>query len=209
LPEEQALAANERIYATLLSQLGASDLGELAARKELSLKSGGVVEVLSFGRLYHASQGGVVKADGGEAGFKERFAIVNYLLSEGSGEPSGEFIPFGSLGGFNIGRQRHEDRSLKGPILARFADDYPALAAAAESIGGVEERGDSSSEHRWRFSVFPQLPISLTFYERDMDFPPDATILFDSRALDFLGLSCLGFLPDYFTSTLLEAAAEH
>ncbi|PLX42197.1 MAG: hypothetical protein C0609_10215 [Deltaproteobacteria bacterium] len=203
MSKEGCVDANERIYEELFKRLKSSNLVELAERKGISLCSDDSLLITSFGQCYRVNDGGVAREDGAEAGFKERFAIVNYLLSDGSGEPSGELIPFSRLGGFNLGRQRHDDRSLKLPILAKFGENYPAFAAAAEAIGGVELESASREEHRWRFYAFAKLPITLTFYERDMEFPPDVNVLFDSRALDFIGLSCLGFLPDYFVTALV------
>lgn len=67
--------------------------------------------------------------------------------------------------------------------------------------------GDEGVEYEWMFYAFAQLPISLIYYERDEEFPTDVQVLFDKKALDFIGLKCLGFLPDYFVSTLLQAAS--
>jgi len=205
--QEGAVTATDRIYLDLLQRLGGSDLTAIAVAKDLPLEPGHRLRVKSFARSYLLDRSGVTAVDAGPVSFQQKLAVLSYALSEGAGEPSFEFVPLGRLGGFNIGRDRFDDRGLKRPLLARFADDYDLLARASLRLGGIEKEGGRSGEHVWLFHAFPKIPIQLTFHERDEDFPADVHVLFDSRALDFLGLECLGFLPAHFAESLLTAAA--
>ena len=198
---------NEKIYADLLQQLGSEDLGKKAAIKDLPVQSDGSVVVASFARDYRVSGQGVTAMDEGPVSFEQKLAVVSYLLSDGTGEPARTFVPFGSLGGFNIGRDHHALKNLNQPIIEKFGDNFERLAKAALKIGGIQKESSEAGKHGWLFHAFPKLPISLTYYEGDEDFPADVQVLFDQKALVFLGLSCLGFLPGYFTTTLLEAAS--
>lgn len=40
---------------------------------------------------------GVTFFDAGPVSFQQKLAVVNYLLSDGAGEPAFEFVPFGTL----------------------------------------------------------------------------------------------------------------
>ena len=188
-------------------QLSREDLEKRAVLKDLSTQPDGRIIVASFARNYLVGGEGVTALDAGPVSFQQRLAAVSYLLSDGSGNPTLNFVPFGHLGGFNIGRDRHGDQSLKQPILKKFSDNYELFAEAALRIGGIQKEKDTFGKHIWLFHAFPKLPIQLTFYESDEEFPADVHVLFDSKALDFMGMKCLGFLPDYFTTTLLGAVS--
>jgi hypothetical protein len=205
MDQKEEASGHEKIYGDLLDRLQRADVSELARRKDLPLRPDGKVVVKSFGRVYFVCPEGVMSADAGPVSIKQGLAVTSYLFSKGEGEPSNEFVPFGRLGGFNIGRGHHDGKSLKTPILSKFGDDYDLLARAARKIGGIEEESTSQTEHVWLFHAFPKLLLRLIFHERDNDFPADVHVLFETKAFDFFGFECLGFLPDYFTSTLFEA----
>ena len=206
--ENKDCRGHEKIYYDMLQQLVREGLEKKAALKDLLVQSDGKVLVKSFARTYLVCHEGVSAFDGGPVLFQQRLAIVGYLLSDGVGEPSFEFVPFGHLGGFNIGRDQHIIKRLKKPIIDKFGDNHEILAKAALKIGGIQKESDTFGKHAWLFHALPKLLINLTFYDRDEEFPADVQVLFDKKALDFMVLKCLGFLPDYFTSTLLEAASE-
>ncbi|GAB4257026.1 DUF3786 domain-containing protein [Deferrisoma sp.] len=199
---------HERIFLDLLERLKHADLERLAARKGLKPRPDGKVLIESLGASYLVDRGGVQRLDGGPVRPKEGLAVLGYLFSPGTGEPAGEFVPFRLLGGFNLGRATHELRRLKVALLARFGNDYASFAAVARKVGGIEEEAPGAGQHAWQFPVFPKLLVKLVFNEADEDFPPDIHLLFDARALEFFGFECLGFLPDYFVSKLIEVARE-
>lgn len=201
-------AAHEKIYADLTEKLANADLPTLAVRKDLNPCADGKIEIPSLGERYLVGRGVVESAGGEPVAPKTGLAVVSYLLSAGTGEPSGEFVSLGRLGGFNVGRANHEERSLKGPLLQRFGDDVELLARAVPTLGGVEEEGSSPGQRSWRFDLFPKLPLRLIHHAADEDFPAEINVLFNSRALEFFGFECLGFLPGYFISALLGAAEQ-
>lgn len=200
---------SEKIYLDLLESLQTAGVGKRAAVKELSVQPDGKVLVESFARGYQIGPEGVSAADAESVSFEQKLAVVSYLLSDGAGEPAFDFVPFGHLGGYNIGRDQFALKGLKRPILKAFGENYERFANAALKMGGIEKDNDDSGKHVWMFHAFPQLPIQLTFHEGDEEFPADVQVMFDKKALDFMGLKCLGFLPGYFTSTLLNAASEY
>lgn len=202
------VSGEEKIYLDLLQQLNSVDLKKTAARKDLPLQTNGDVVIESFARSYLVSQEGVTVSDGKSISSKQKLAVVSYLLSESTGLPAFDFIPFGHLGGFNLGREQHSNKNIKQSILNRFSDDYKLFAQAALKIGGKQQESDSPDKHVWWFNAFPNLLIQTIFYERDEEFPADVQVLFDSKALDYFGMKCLGFLPGYFTSTLIDAASD-
>lgn len=208
MAESNETTGIEKIYHDLLEQLKERDLTTIATSKNLRSHTTGEVLVESLSRDYLASHDGISARDQGHVSSEQKLAVVSYLLSDCTGPPAFDFIPFAHLGGYNIGRDKHMDKNVKQPILNTFADNYDLFVAAALKIGGTEQESDSADKHIWLFQVVPNLLIQIIFYEPDEDFPADIHILFDSKALEILGMKCLGFLPGYFTSALIEAASE-
>lgn len=203
--DDHNISGEEKIYLELLHQLGAVNLKATAAEKALSLQENGEVLVRSFGRNYFIGQKDITVDDGGLLSLKQKLAVLSYFLSESTGAPANDYVPFGHLGGFNIGREKHAEKSIKQPLLKNFGDDYELFSRNALKIGGTQQEG-SSGKHLWLFYAFFNLPIQVIFYENDEEFPADIQVLFDSKALDYFGTKCLGFLPGYFTTTLIDAA---
>lgn len=201
-------SAEQIIYLDLLQQLKKLDFKKAAIYKNLPTQPKGEIVIESFSRSYLVSQEEVTVDDGGSISIKQKLAVVSYLLSESTGAPAFEFIPFSHLGGYNIGREQHASRSIKQPLLQRFGDNYELLAQAALKIGGSYQESTISGKNVWLFHAFPNLLVQIIFYERDEEFPADINVLFDSKSLDYFGMKCLGFLPGYFTSTLLDAASD-
>lgn len=208
MDERLNTSGDEKIYLDLLQQLRTVDLKKAAAIKNLPLQSNGEVLVESFARGYLISQVGVAVNDERSVSLKQKLAVISFFLSESTGLPAFDFIPFEQLGGFNIGREQHANKSVKQPLLKIFGDDYDLFTKAALKIGGKHQESTIPDKNVWLFNAFPNLLIQLVFYERDEEFPADVNVLFDSKALDYFGTKCLGFLPGYFTSTLIGAASD-
>lgn len=208
MDDKTSISGEEKIYLDLLQQLKILDLQKVAASKGLPLQPTGDILVESFAHTYLVSQDGVTANDDKPINSKQKLAVISYILSDCSGPPAFDFIPFSHLGGFNIGREQHADKNIKKPLLKRFGDDYELFTQAALKIGGTQHEETVPGKNVWLFHVFPNLIIQVIFYERDEEFPADIQVLFDSKALDYFGMKCLGFLPGYFTSALIDAASD-
>lgn len=194
--------AHEKIYADLLSCLKNIDLIKVANEKNLQVKDEKIL-LPSFARLYQISHHGVSAIDKKPVTFLQKLAVVSYVLSDGKGYAAYEFVPFSELGGYNIGREQHAIKAIKKRILNKFGNNYRLFEKASWKIGGLKKK-ESQDKHVWLYYAFPNVPILASFYEADEEFPADVQVLFDIRSLDFLGLKCLGFLPDYFVTSLIE-----
>lgn len=207
MDDKTGISGEEKIYLDLLQQLKILDLQQVAASKGLPLQPTGEVFVESFANTYLVRQDGVITNDNSPIFLKQKLAVMSYVLSDCSGPPAFDFIPFSHLGGFNIGREQHAANNMKKPLLKRFGDDYQLFTQAALKIGGIQHGDTPPGKNVWQFHAFPNLIIQVIFYERDEEFPADIQILFDSKSLDYFGMKCLGFLPGYFTSALIDAAS--
>ena len=65
---------------------------------------------------------------------------------------------------------------------------------SAEMIRQAEWVAGVSTDAAFAFEALPHIPMMLTFYDADEEFPAEAKLFYDARALDFLDLECLAVL---------------
>ncbi|MDR3154809.1 MAG: DUF3786 domain-containing protein [Deltaproteobacteria bacterium] len=193
----------ERNYRRLVPGLKGRDFGECAPRLGLKAVPGGV-EASYLGRAYRVTEEGVAPLDGGGSDPNCRSLVLHYVLSDGTGEPSGEFLGLHQLPGVLRGRRSPGEDFLKAPIEQAFGEGGSGLfARAALSLGG-EALGDHPSGGKlWLFKVFPKVHAQVIFSEADDEFPAEARVLVDAHSTEYLGFECLAIM----VSTLAEALA--
>ena len=182
----------EKVYQELLQRLARHDLAGAAAALGLE-REGETVRVPCLGRDYLVDARGVRCADGSPAPLTHRIVLAYYLLHGGRGEPALRFLPYRELpGGQDFAR------SLSGMVegrLARFFSGKLALLEQAVALrGGRPEQVESSVDGAWVFPALPRVPLLLTFYDADEEFPAEAKLFYDLTAPNFLDLECLAVL---------------
>jgi hypothetical protein len=92
-----------------------------------------------------------------------------------------------------------------GNVLAHELDNNLCrFAAAAGAIGGREvELGDSGFE----FQALPRIKLALVYWLGDDEFPPQAQMLFDAAAGNYLTIDGLAGLGSHLVHRLLRSAA--
>lgn len=194
----------EKVYQELVQRLARHDLA--GAASELGLQSQGpAVRVPCLGRDYLVDGQGVRTAEGGEAPLTHRIVLAYYLLHGGRGETAQRFVPYRELpGGQDFAR------SLSGMVedrLARFfSGKLPLLEKAVAARGGRPWQVESSVDGAWLFPALPRIPLLLTFYDADEEFPAEAKLFYDLTAPNFLDLECLAVLGLMLVLELEEGA---
>ena len=144
----------------------------------------GVVEVDFLNRVYRVSPPDfeVRLKDDGQVPITDRILILHYLQTAGGISPSGEWITFAQIPGgelyLSVFRARSIDR-----LVRAFNGREEALVDAAGVIGGVEaEYGDVSI----KVPAFPNVPVLLTLWRGDDEFPASGNLLFDATVSKYL-----------------------
>ncbi len=113
---------------------------------------------------------------------------------------SHEWVGVGNLSGIRGGTLE------KGSNFFQDAGKYfsgrpDALARACEALGGRRiERGDVA----YTLALFPFLPISLRFWDRDEEFPASLQLLADRNTLDYMHYETLMFALTHLLERLRE-----
>jgi len=118
---------------------------------------------------------------------KDKIIILHHLLTS-SGKPlSGDLISFKELGQGLAYYPSFAQRSIR-PLITYFGIHPENMLNSAAPLGGVKS---SFGDFAVCIPVFPRLAITLLVWKGDEEFPPDANILFDRLALDYLPLEDL------------------
>lgn len=182
----------EKVYQELIPRLASANLAQNA--DGLGIQAvGGQVPVTLFGRDYRVDSGGVTMADGSEAEMIPRIVLAYFMTHGGSGEPAGRPAPYRELpGGADFARSLAE--IVDGRIVKRFSGRLDALKGACEALGGRADSQGISCDAGYMFEALPKMPMMLTFYDVDEDFPAEAKVFYDITAPNFLDMECLAVM---------------
>lgn len=98
----------------------------------------------------------------------------------------------------SAGSRKNMPDPLLVPFASKFSGKLPLLKECCEKAGGKEfdGRGDINFE----FISFPQIPVRLSFWDMDEDFPAQAKVLFDRCVTDYVHIETTGCI----TSDMFE-----
>ena len=145
----------------------------------------GAIELTLLNRVYRVLSPGfevVLAETGEEAPIAEKILILHYLQTAGGATLSGKWITFGEVPGGEIYLPVFNARSIDRLVRA-FSGQEKALIEAAQAMGGTElDLGDVSVQ----IKALPRVPIALTLWRGDDEFPPSGSLLFDDSATTYL-----------------------
>jgi hypothetical protein len=124
-----------------------------------------------------------------------------YLLHAGRGENAGRFVPYRELpGGQDFARSLSmlvEDR-----LARKFAGKLERLKAASLALGAGDAEIEARPDLAFAVEAIPKIPLMLTFYDADDEFPAEAKLFYDLTAPNFLDLECLAALGHMLVTDL-------
>jgi hypothetical protein len=123
-------------------------------------------------------------------------ALLMYHFHTADGAPvTGQWISFSELPDGRFYNQAYQ--GYTGGELARMIQSREAYQRVARKMGGtIQETGSlSSGSLAYCFQALPRMPLLVTFWEGDEDFPGTFQVLFDASARHFMptdGCALLG-----------------
>lgn len=180
--------------------------------QERCKKSGGiwssesrVVEMPFLNRVYQISPPGfeVHLKDDGQVPITDRILILHYLQTAAGISASGEWITFAQIPGGEIYLPVFRARSVDRLVRA-FNGREETLVDTARAIGGVKaEYGDVSV----KISAFPNVPVLLTLWRGDDEFPASGNLLFDATVTKYLPMEDVVVLAGIIAGQLCKKGA--
>lgn len=187
-----------------MEALSGVDLQRNGRRLGLRTNCDGQVWVKFLGRYYRFEPGSIRTADGRDAELHHGSVLAGYLLKNGTGHPSLNFVPLGRLTGMVAGRTSYS----KGVLERRLADaagrSMEYFRRAIRKLDGKPGGEVGNGGESWIIYLLPKIPIQLIVYEEDDEFPLDIRILFDLTAPAFLEFEFLAVLASIFVTDLIE-----
>ncbi|MFZ0612913.1 MAG: DUF3786 domain-containing protein [Desulfobacterales bacterium] len=117
-----------------------------------------------------------------EVPIQEQVLILHYLMSESQHIPAGNWIAYREIPGAGFYYGAFVKRAID-PLKKIFGNDTAALKKSARLLSATPaDTGDAGFD----FTVFPKVPLRLILWQGDDEFPPDASILFDETAGEYL-----------------------
>ncbi len=117
-----------------------------------------------------------------EVPIQEQVLIMHYMSSMKSIGPAGKWIAYREISGASFYFSAFVKRAID-PLKQVFGKNVTAFTGAAEKINGKRiDIGDAGFE----FQVFPKVALQMIIHEGDEEFEPEANILFDATAGEFL-----------------------
>jgi len=135
---------------------------------------------------------------------QEQVLILHYLLPEQIPELSGTWVAYREIPGASFYFGAFVKRAVD-PLKKVFGKNIGALIGAATHLAGQPvEPGDAAFE----FALFPKMPLRLTVWAGDDEFPPEANILFDATAGRILSPEDLAWLAGMLVYRLIFLSSE-
>lgn len=117
-----------------------------------------------------------------EIPIQEQVLILHYMSAMKSIGSLGSWIAYREIPGASFYFSAFVKRAID-PLKQVFGKNVSALISAAEKINGKPiDIGDAGFE----FQVFPKVALQMIIHEGDDEFEPEANILFDATAGEFL-----------------------
>jgi hypothetical protein len=133
-------------------------------------------------------------------------ALLLYYFATADGAPlTGEWVSFADLPDGRMYNQAFQGYSGN-EIVRQFAklphpDDLNVFKTACLDLGGESLDIGSAS---FTFSALPRLPLLVTFWLGDDDFPSSCKILFDSSATHYLPIDGCAILGSQLTGKIVK-----
>jgi len=126
--------------------------------------------------------------------------ILVYLLNVTPDLISREMISVSDLKDAHFFQGPHTLKT--GPILRQYGRDLTGFKKAAESLAGVFlDLADAA----YKFSPLPKIPLYYLFWEGDLEFEPNLSILFDRSIERHLSADAIWGLVNLVSNALLMA----
>ncbi len=130
--------------------------------------------------------------------------LILYYFSTSGGTPrSGKWVSFGDLPGGRIYAQAFQGYS--GEKLSRqFGNQIEMFQSACRAADGQPAEGGDSA---FLFLALPRIPLCVTYWQGEDEFPATCKILFDTSVCSHLPIDVCAILGSMLVSKISKAAA--
>lgn len=195
-----------RLAAEQLKQANLHRLAKLSGA-DIELKNGRTELRLTFLQsplLISVDDGVEISKEGqsGEMPLPEKILICHYLLNAVNETVSGELITYRQIPDGHFYFDAFQRRA-RDPFLATFGQNAEMFRQCAQMLGG---KPVTTGDVGMTFNVLPRIDIQLVLWQGDEEFPPEASILFDSSIQQRLPVEDIAVLSGMLVYKLMGIA---
>jgi hypothetical protein len=129
--------------------------------------------------------------------------LIYYLKTSKGAPPAGEWVSLAGLPGGMMYAQAFQGYS--GNRLVRsFGDQIELFRQACQSAGGAPA---ALADAAFSFTALPRVPLLVTFWQGEDEFPSASKVLFDATATHHLPIDVCAILGSMLVSRIIKAAA--
>jgi hypothetical protein len=188
-----------------VESLRSSDLAERCRNSgAVQQAEGDTLEITFLGDVYRLRLPDFeVTVAGQDVHITERILLLHYLQQATGRSADGEWIGFEQVPGGELYLRNFRARSVD-RLLRAFGESDGKLPAAAKSIGG---RRLDLADISYELLAMPRVPVALTFWRGDDEFPATANLLYKASATDYLSTEDMVVLAGIIAGRLIKAAS--
>jgi len=169
-----------------VADLSSYSVEAIRACSEFEMLSDSVFQVPFLSRSYHVRYPDFTFKDAAdstaEVPIQEQVIILHYMNAMQKTPVAGRWIAYREIPGAAFYYSSFVKRAID-PLKKVFGSNVEALPPVAEKLGGEAiDNGDVG----YVFHVLPKVPLQLILWEGDEEFSPEANILFDETAGNYL-----------------------
>ncbi|MBF0526708.1 MAG: DUF3786 domain-containing protein [Deltaproteobacteria bacterium] len=202
--ESEKPVAYEQVFEQLMADLGRIDLADRAAELGCRMAAAGLI-IPFFNSEYLVNESGVTDLQGAVPAFTDRIVVCYYLLHYGRGETTGEWVSYRDFKDSAFFMSSFE-KNVHQRTAEFFSGKLDLLRQCSAALGGETVTGMLNSDLCHRYQALPRVPLLLSFYDQDEDFPASLTVFFDRSGSEFLDMECLAVLGWILSDKLIQAA---
>ncbi len=192
-------------YENYLQEISGLDLGNIAVILGGEIRDTGLL-IPYFNREYTVSSTGVTNSLGATPDFAISVVLLKYVLMAPLVRP----IPRGEWRSFR-------DFADAGPLVTYFSSNaikalerafagrVDLLEERCRALGATASLFTSSYDLSMEIRVLPNIPLVINFNDRDEEFPPGCTILYDHTVESCLDMECVAITGATLAGILLKS----
>lgn len=201
MAEEALVLARDKAASMALADIAARLKGDFSSENGIE-----TIRLPYFNTAVRITGTSVSELNGRALTRNEQTFIYMHMAHGGNSSPSGEMK---SLKEFpnTISKISSMKRHVEQPLQERFAYHVSELEQASLSIGGTDARASYTDPAvAFSFRAFPQVPVTLLFWDAEDGFDAEARLLFDRTITDHLDIESIMFLSETLCRLLIDHA---
>ena len=193
----------DKIYSDSLARLKETDLLDRSRALDLQIVSGKIA-IPFFGRTHTISKHGVTDSNGVPPTLAVGTVILQYILRNetiiSASHEKVSFRDFKDAGPLVMSFASNTNR-----LIARtFSGRLGALKSACKGLCGELVTDPISADLYVEFPALPNIPVYLSFNDRDEDLPAQSNLLFDKSVGHYLDLKSIFVIGTFIAGSLIK-----